>query len=115
MATDPSNCVNHAINLLMCPCTNEGCANRGICCECLQAHYAGGKPTACMRGAKRNPETLNLLLKAVATCATNQSRNLEFCTCTYDPCNNKGVCCNCVRNHFSEDGTGRTACMKGLG
>lgn len=113
MATLATDCVNYKLNLQMCPCTAEDCPNRGICCECLQAHVAAGKPNACMRGALRNPETLNLLALAAVTCSVNQARNLEVCTCTYEPCERKGVCCNCVRNHFSVDGTGRTACMAG--
>ena len=112
MPTLPADCANYELNLQMCPCTNEGCPNRGICCECLQAHAASKSLTACMRGAKRNPDTMGLALQAAKTCAANQARNLEFCKCTYDPCERKGVCCNCVRNHFTVDGTGRVACMK---
>jgi len=29
--------------------------------------------------------------------------NAVACVCTWDPCGNKGVCCNCVRDHFSAD------------
>lgn len=112
MATLPADCVNYELNLMMCPCSREDCANRGICCECIQAHYAAGKATACMGGTKRNPETMSLVTRAAATCAMNQARNLEFCVCTYEPCDRKGICCNCVRNHFTVDGRGRTACMK---
>ncbi|MCE5238754.1 hypothetical protein LLH23_09720 [bacterium] len=112
MPTLPADCANYELNLQMCPCTNTDCGNRGICCECVQAHYAAGKPNACMRGAKRNPDTMGLALQAAKTCATNQARNKEFCKCTYDPCERKGVCCSCVRNHFTVDGTGRVACMK---
>jgi hypothetical protein len=115
MPTLAQDCVNYEINLLMCPCTNEGCGNRGICCECLQAHHAGGSATACMRGALRQPDTMDLAQRAVATCAANQVRNAEFCVCAYDSCDRRGVCCNCVRNHFTLDGTGRTSCMKAFG
>lgn len=111
MPTPIESCANYALNLQMCPCTNEGCANRGICCECVQAHYAAGNATACMRGVRRDPATLALGQKAV-TCTANLQRNLDFCTCTYEPCGNKGTCCNCVRNHFTTDGAGRTACMR---
>jgi len=113
MPTLIADCVNYEPNLQMCPCTNESCSNRGICCECIQAHYAAGSKTACMRGAGRNPDTMDLLAMASKTCDTNQKRNLEFCVCTWEPCGNKGVCCNCVRNHFTTDGSGRVACMKG--
>ena len=114
MPTLPADCANYALNLQMCPCPKESCERRGICCECLQAHYQAGSASNCMRGAKRNPETLSLSTEAAAKCATNQARNAEFCTCTYAPCDNRGVCCNCVRNHFTVDGTGRTACTKGF-
>lgn len=112
MATLPEQCVNYAINLQMCPCTSENCANRGICCECIQAHAAKGSKSACMRGAERSAATLGLASQAQSACTANQPRNLDFCVCTWDPCGNKGVCCNCVRNHFSPDGSGRVACMK---
>ncbi|HNX26248.1 MAG TPA: DUF6485 family protein [Phycisphaerae bacterium] len=26
--------------------------------------------------------------------------NLEFCTCSYPGCGNKGVCCECLRYHL---------------
>ncbi len=112
MATRPEDCVNYELNLQMCPCTSENCERRGICCECLQAHYAKNSATACMRGKERNPDTLALNRLAQTDCAVNKARNLEFCVCTWEPCERKGVCCNCVRNHFSADGTGRVACMK---
>lgn len=112
MSTMTEQCVNYEINLEMCPCTSDSCERRGICCECIQAHYARGGKSACMRGAQRAPETMGLASRAVAICAQNQERNLEFCVCTWEPCGNKGVCCNCVRNHFTTDGTGRVACMR---
>ncbi|MEN6546969.1 MAG: hypothetical protein ABFE07_13115 [Armatimonadia bacterium] len=112
MPTKPEDCANHALNLQMCPCTNEGCGNRGICCECLQAHASRESLNACMRGAKRNPDTLSLAAEAAVRCLTNQTRNKEFCNCTYSPCSNQGVCCSCVRNHFTADGAGRVACMR---
>ena len=114
MPTLPQDCVNYQINIQMCPCESEECERRGICCECVQAHYEAGKPNACMGGAERKPETLSLSTEAAARCLLNQERNLEFCLCTYEPCDNKGVCCNCVRNHFSVDGAGRVACMKAM-
>lgn len=112
MPTSPEACLNYKTNLEMCPCTSESCARRGICCECIQAHAAKGGKSACMRGAQRAAATMGLAARAIATCAQNQARNLEFCGCTWEPCGNKGVCCNCVRNHFTVDGTGRVACMR---
>ena len=47
-----------------------------------------------------------------ANLSCNLASNRQACNCTYEPCERKGVCCNCVRNHWTEDGTGRVACMK---
>ncbi len=112
MATMPEQCVNYEINLEMCPCTSEDCDNRGICCECLQSHAARDSKSACMRGIERDPATMGLASEAATSCETNVKRNLEFCVCTYEPCARKGICCNCVRNHFSLDGSDRVACMR---
>jgi hypothetical protein len=30
----------------------------------------------------------------------NKQRNLKVCTCTYSPCSNKGVCCDCLIYHL---------------
>lgn len=27
--------------------------------------------------------------------------NLAHCNCTYEPCNRKGICCECLRYHLS--------------
>lgn len=112
MTTTPDQCANYEINLAMCPCQSETCSNRGICCECIQSHAAKGGQTACMRGTRRDPGTMGLASEAAPVCDTNFERNLEFCVCTYDPCSRRGVCCNCVRNHFTTDGSGRVACMR---
>jgi hypothetical protein len=29
----------------------------------------------------------------------NRERNLAGCSCTYEPCSRKGLCCECVRYH----------------
>ncbi len=29
-----------------------------------------------------------------------KSRNLEHCTCTYQGCDKKGVCCDCLKYHL---------------
>jgi hypothetical protein len=29
----------------------------------------------------------------------NHAANLEGCPCTYEPCERKGVCCECLRYH----------------
>lgn len=28
-----------------------------------------------------------------------KEENLKACTCTYEPCENKGICCACVAYH----------------
>jgi hypothetical protein len=34
------------------------------------------------------------------TDCTNQKANLSSCTCTYEPCSRKGVCCECIQYHW---------------
>jgi hypothetical protein len=29
-----------------------------------------------------------------------KAANLSACTCTYEPCSRKGVCCDCLRYHL---------------
>lgn len=29
----------------------------------------------------------------------NQKRNIQQCTCTYEPCSRKGICCECIAYH----------------
>ena len=29
----------------------------------------------------------------------NQARNTRRCTCTYEPCPRKGICCECIAYH----------------
>ncbi len=29
----------------------------------------------------------------------NIEKNLKHCTCTYEPCNKKGICCECISYH----------------
>jgi len=31
----------------------------------------------------------------------NLKKNLSHCTCTYEPCSKKGMCCECLRYHLS--------------
>ncbi len=106
------HCVNYEINAQMCPCPEKDCPYWAICCLCVANHR--GDPTwpqtACQRGVKRPPETLNL--HGSLDCP-NRERNLEGCPCTYEPCQKRGVCCECIRNHWSVDGTDRTACFRG--
>lgn len=30
----------------------------------------------------------------------NKAENLASCTCSYDPCSRKGVCCECISYHL---------------
>jgi len=30
----------------------------------------------------------------------NVQANTAKCTCTYEPCNRKGICCECIRYHL---------------
>ena len=32
-----------------------------------------------------------------------KERNLKECTCTYEPCSRKGICCECLKYHLSHD------------
>lgn len=40
----------------------------------------------------------------------NKEKNLERCTCTYEPCPRKGICCECIAYHRQNGG--RPACVK---
>ncbi len=31
----------------------------------------------------------------------NQSKNLQKCSCTYQPCSRKGICCECIAYHLA--------------
>jgi hypothetical protein len=31
-----------------------------------------------------------------------KEKNLASCTCTYDPCSRKGICCECVEYHVKK-------------
>ncbi len=33
----------------------------------------------------------------------NQARNVQRCTCTYEPCPRKGLCCDCIAYHRRYD------------
>ena len=33
---------------------------------------------------------------------SNKEKNLKNCNCTYD-CENKGICCECLRNHLKRN------------
>lgn len=40
----------------------------------------------------------------------NKSENLKNCTCTYEPCSRKGICCECITYHRKNGG--RPDCVK---
>jgi len=31
-----------------------------------------------------------------------KDRNLSLCTCSYDPCTRKGLCCDCIAYHLKK-------------
>ncbi len=31
----------------------------------------------------------------------NREENLKRCPCTYEPCDKKGICCECIKYHLS--------------
>ena len=31
----------------------------------------------------------------------NLDKNMARCNCTYEPCSKKGICCECIKFHFS--------------
>lgn len=33
------------------------------------------------------------------TDCTNKEKNMEMCNCTYEPCERKGICCECIAYH----------------
>ena len=103
-------CPNHEVNLQMCPCPSEDCERKGICCLCAQHHAAKGGKTACMGGAERPAETR--ALRGVREKCDNHQKNLEFCPCDYDPCSNRGTCCDCIRNHWGSTAYPAVACMR---
>ncbi|MBM3473209.1 MAG: hypothetical protein FJX75_08085 [Armatimonadetes bacterium] len=112
MAATATTCTNYELNLKMCPCTSD-CERRGICCECMNFHMHSTQwpRSACMRGTPRPASTLDFPLAIPADCASHP-RNLEMCPCTYDTCERRGFCCACVRNHWKEDASSATACMR---
>jgi len=109
---ETTKCWNYRINLEMCTCTNESCENRGICCLCV-ANHAGNEQyplTACMR-TERPEETMSLPKETTIHCWAYE-KNLENCACKSEDCVRKGTCCDCIRNHWKPDGTGRPACLR---
>jgi hypothetical protein len=30
-----------------------------------------------------------------------KQQNLDFCNCSYPGCSNKGICCQCIRQHLT--------------
>lgn len=30
----------------------------------------------------------------------NQDKNIKDCSCTYDSCPRKGICCECIKHHL---------------
>ena len=40
----------------------------------------------------------------------NQEENKKDCNCSYESCERKGVCCECIKHHREKGG--RPACIK---
>ena len=104
-------CPNREVNLQMCPCPNEDCQNRGICCVCVSNHASKGQKTFCMRDTERPADTLSLRSVADGKCAQHAD-NLESCACDYEACDNQGTCCDCIRNHWGDATYPSPACMR---
>jgi hypothetical protein len=105
------SCPNYDVNLEMCPCPNEACDNRGICCACIENHVAKDQKSFCMRDTERPPETRSLSGIAAGKCEQH-GINLDRCTCSYTSCDNHATCCDCVRNHWGNTTYPSPACMK---
>ncbi|MFC1806291.1 hypothetical protein ACFL09_04840 [Planctomycetota bacterium] len=105
------DCPNKEVNLQMCPCQSEDCERKGICCECIRNHASKDQKTSCMRDAERPADTRSLRGIATGKCAQHKT-NLEFCPCDYEPCGNRGTCCDCVRNHWGNATYPSVACMR---
>jgi hypothetical protein len=106
--------MNFEINAQMCPCQATDCERRGICCECVAFHRSSATwpQTSCQRGGIKRPEaTLGLHGRTDANCA-NLERNRAACTCGYDPCERRGLCCECIRNHWTADGSDLVSCLR---
>ncbi len=41
------NCMNKEKNLQICNCSYDGCARKGLCCECIHYHRSKGHLPAC--------------------------------------------------------------------
>ena len=110
--TQPADCPSYEINIQMCPCTEMDCPRRGICCECIAYHRNSTQwpLTACM-STQRLEDTLSFPMATPEKCA-NYERNLANCTCASEDCERKGTCCDCVRNHWKADGSGRISCLR---
>ena len=105
-----ADCPNYTTNLEMCVCTNEGCDNRGYCCLCLAAHLNGGSLTACL---SRPRPAASLDLRGVTEGCPRREETRLVCACGGDTCERYALCCECLRNHWTADATGRTSCFKG--
>jgi len=110
MAAATVECPNRAVNLQMCPCPQTDCEQRGICCVCVQTHAAKGERSYCLDGAERPAASRSLSGRGIP--CDRYDANLEFCPCDYDPCTNRGTCCDCVRNHWGDASSPVPACMR---
>lgn len=40
--------------------------------------------------------------RSVEVIECKKEKNIKKCTCTYDPCARKGICCECIAHHRSK-------------
>ncbi|MFP4057755.1 MAG: hypothetical protein ACLF0G_12895 [Candidatus Brocadiia bacterium] len=104
-------CPNREVNLQMCPCPSEDCERKGVCCLCIEHHLARDGKSYCMRDVERPPHTRFLEGVRGEPC-DRQAANLEACACDYEPCGERGTCCDCVRNHWGNAVYPAPACMR---
>lgn len=108
-----NDCMNWEINAKMCPCQATDCDHWGVCCECISNHRGSEAwpLTTCMRETKRPEATVGLQGRTDMACV-NLAANKAACACTAVDCERHGLCCDCVRNHWTGDGAGRVTCMR---
>jgi len=105
-----TDCPNRDVNLEMCPCPSEDCERKGICCLCVQNHVSKDGVSFCLRGTARPADTRSL--RGIAGKCGRHAENLDSCPCDYESCDNRGTCCDCVRNHWGNPTYPSPACTK---
>lgn len=113
------DCQRASENLSSCNCTWEPCAKKGNCCLCLQYHLSSRELPACFfpadvertydrsirKFAQLYEQGFRPMMQAVATDGVEcprREQNLEVCSCDYEECELRGICCLCIRSHLSQ-------------